>query len=169
MAFVSDANDLVAGTPTRTDRLYVRDLLTDRTLLANGRPSDGPFGARAPTVSDDGRLVAFSGRGTANVGGTPTEVDQVLVADLADGSVVQVPLRPNGNAPDSDSATPFLRADGTEVVFASERDRPRRSADAGRVVAVRGADRRTSERRLGPDVAAEPLRSDDAGPGARHP
>ena len=118
VAFVSDANDLVAGTPTRTDRLYVRDLLTDRTLLANGRPSDGPFGARAPTVSDDGRLVAFSGRGTANVGGT-TEVDQVLVADLADGSVVQVPLRPNGNAPDSNSATPFLRADGTEVVFAS--------------------------------------------------
>jgi Tol biopolymer transport system component len=119
VAFVSDATDLVAGTPNRTDRLYVRDLQTDRTMLANGRPSDGPFGARAPSVSDDGRLVAFSGRGTANVGGTPTEVDQVLVADLADGSVVQVPLRPNGEAPDSNSVTPHLRADGTEVVFAS--------------------------------------------------
>lgn len=120
VAFVSDATDLAAGVVTRANRVYVRDLLAGQTVLVPGSPTVGAFGARAPSLSDDGRLVAFTGAGQADSGGTPVDAPEVFLADLADNSVVQVSRTVGGSLPTGQADTPFLRADGSELVFASD-------------------------------------------------
>jgi hypothetical protein len=119
VAFVSDADDLVVGVTPRAPRVYVRDLVGNVTAAVPGTPTAGPFGASAPSVSDDGRLVAFTGLGQVETTAGVADADQVLVADLADYSLTQVPRRLGGGLPDGSSSTAFLRADGSEVVFSS--------------------------------------------------
>ena len=75
--------------------------LTGQTVLVPGAAAPtGAFGARAPSISDDGRLVAFTGAGQASNAGTPAAADEVFVADLADGSLVQVSRTVGGSLPD---------------------------------------------------------------------
>jgi Tol biopolymer transport system component len=118
--------------------VWVRDLRTGRTVLASRGASDKPFSAYNPTVSRDGRTVAFetseSSRGELAVwvarGGRLTRIgtdiyEPALSADgrlLAYTSVDGVFLRAleRGRAvrlSDGDAWAPVVDADGSRVAF----------------------------------------------------
>lgn len=64
VAFLSDAPDLVANATNGTIQVFIRDLVTGTTRLVSADTAGGTSGEASgaiPTISADGRLVAFDG------------------------------------------------------------------------------------------------------------
>jgi Tol biopolymer transport system component len=113
------------GGPAGTNQVFVRDLALGRTTLASR--ADGADGApsataaSAPTISADGRRVAFSSA-TALAPDAPTGVGQVYVRDIVDGTTTLV-SRANGatGTPATVAAgAPVISADGRRVAFVTQ-------------------------------------------------
>ena len=136
-----------------------------RPSSCRAQPSDGAFGAHAPSLSDDGRLVAFTGVGTSSGG----PADEVFVADLADGSVVQASRTVGNSPPTGQATTPLLRADGSEVVFASDAPDILGQPAARHVEPLRRAHRRPRERTRRRAGSPVEVRAAHAVPCPRHP
>jgi hypothetical protein len=96
-------------------KLYLRDLVSDATLQASRLPTgedlctSSPCGAFSPSLSDDGRFVAYVVSGL-------TPVDEVLVQDLVSGSIT--PLTRMAGA-DGHSLEPSLGDAGDFVALTS--------------------------------------------------
>lgn len=130
VAFLSNGTNLVANPLTGDWHLYVRDTLTGTTMLAtvdtNGAGSP-VASTTAPTLSTDGRLVAFEagdGKLIANDGNRSLDV---FVRDLVAGTNELISARaaalPSA-APNGPSLLPSFAssADGRFIAFASEAD-----------------------------------------------
>ena len=79
VAFHSEASDLVMG-GTHTFEVYVRDMQTDTTLRASASPLGVPSGfATFPSLSADGRYIAFVSRSDKLAGPEPSGFDDVFV------------------------------------------------------------------------------------------
>ncbi|HEV2798884.1 MAG TPA: Calx-beta domain-containing protein [Pyrinomonadaceae bacterium] len=126
IAFTSQADDLVDNDQNGSnDDVFVRDLQTSMTRLVSvgllGR--SGNFGGRNPSISADGRYVAFESLATdlVNVpdfvGGLTSDV---FVRDLQAGATVLGSINQGGTATPNDSAfAPRISADGRRVVYYS--------------------------------------------------
>lgn len=119
VAFESLAGDLVAGDTNGSSDVFVRDLQTATTT----RVSVGPGGVQAsgggPTISAEGRWVAFvSGAGNLVAGDTNDRAD-VFVYDRQTATTTRVSVGPGGAQGDSDSSLATISADGRWVVFES--------------------------------------------------
>ena len=108
VGFLSDATNLVASPPTDYAGYYVKDRVTGTLMLAF--ESDG-VSAGAPTLSGDGRHVAWSSGLTGDV----------FVKDLDSGTVASAWADPSG-APAGGSAL-SLSHDGRYVAFATRSQR----------------------------------------------
>jgi Tol biopolymer transport system component len=128
VAFVSVADDLVApGAPDWPDANGLADVFVhDRVLGSTVRASVGLAGADpngachgAPSISADGRFVAFASDATNLVTGDANGARDVFVRDLVSGTTV---LASNGTSGpgDAPSGEPRLSADGRRVTFSSE-------------------------------------------------
>src|SRR6185503_18512194 len=90
VAFVSGASDLLGGAPVSGTHLYVRDLETGETVLADRRSADGAPGsgrALAPEISGSGNRIAF----LALEALTPEAISPsggLYVRDLASGTTI---------------------------------------------------------------------------------
>jgi PKD repeat protein len=129
VAFASIANDLVLGTLSFDDRVYVRDRLLQRTELVSVR-SDGTFGPTtggfSPSLSEDGRFVAFASGSNDLVPGDTNGVGDIFVHDRDTGITERVsitgagaqatcpPLETNGCNRD-----PVISRHGRTVAFRS--------------------------------------------------
>lgn len=128
VAFVSGADNLSGEDDDRHSNLFVRDLTAATTTLASraagasGAPADAPsFG---PSLSSDGRRVAFSSTATNLSGSDADATGDVFVRDLLLGETrlaSRVP-GPGGPGGDRSSAGPSISADGRYVAFASAAD-----------------------------------------------
>jgi TolB protein len=120
VAFVSGATTLVAGDRNGARDVFVRDLRTSTTSRASvssaGGESDGP--SEKPSLSADGRVVAFPSSATNLVAGDRNGFQDVFVRDRVAGSTVR--LRAAGQEPDGRSLASLVSGDGTAVVFSSE-------------------------------------------------
>lgn len=128
VAFASSALDLVPGAVTAGFSIYVRDLKTDTTELIT-RILNLPANASAtdyfhPSLSADGRLVAFSGSALflGLVDTTPS--GDVMVHDRDTEKTWIVSVNSRGEQSKSllvqaDSTCPEITPDGTQVVFDS--------------------------------------------------
>ncbi len=127
VAFVSSSTNLVSGVTAGT-HVYIRDTQTSQTSLVSRDNSGGLVPGNAPSstpsISEDGRFVAFVSQATNLLGpAVPAVVaGQVYVRDTQtnqtslvsrDNTGVVVP----GNAP---SSTPTISADGQFVAFSSQ-------------------------------------------------
>jgi Tol biopolymer transport system component len=121
VAFQSDANTLVNGDGNDVSDVFVRD----RTARTTMRVSVGAGGAEAdganelPSISANGRVVAFLSRARNLAGSDTTDTPDVFVRDLDAGTTTRVSAGLGGAEANGPSFAPAVSGDGTTVVFAS--------------------------------------------------
>ena len=116
VAFTSAAPDLVAGTTVGAD-VFVRDRVLGVTELVSVGSSPGNAPSRGPSISTDGRLVAFVSEADNLVAGDSNGRPDVFAKDLQTGSVRRVSLREDGSQIPQGATEAVLSGDGQVVVF----------------------------------------------------
>ncbi|MER6998832.1 hypothetical protein [Streptomyces sp. NPDC000410] len=122
VAFTSEATNLVPGDTNGQADVFVRDLRTGRTERVSVA-SDGTQGdsySYGPSLSANGRYVAFASHAATLVPGDDNEATDVFVHDRRTGRTERVTAGGGPGARDSDN--PVLSADGRYVAFSSARD-----------------------------------------------
>ena len=121
VAFASLADNFVPGDTPFTPDVFVHDRSTHTTELisrdALGLPAGGSL---APSISADGRFVAFrsfSDRLTPE--GNPNFLDHVFVVDRRDHSIELIDVALDGGQADGSAFTVKISADGRVVAFDS--------------------------------------------------
>ena len=129
VAFASGATDLVAGRDENgtMEDVYLFEVTTGlvRRISVDSQGVQRPDGASfAPSVSADGRYVAFTSTATLDGGearsssGRP--IASVYVRDMRIGVTERVSVCADGMPPDGSSSDPAISRDGRYVAFASE-------------------------------------------------
>lgn len=121
VAFTSAAPNLVSGDANAADDVFVLDRQTGITeMISVG--SDGVQGtARSsePSISADGRYVAFTSRASNLVPEDINATTDMFVHDLETGITERVSVRSDGAEANGESLYPILSADGRYVAFSS--------------------------------------------------
>ena len=124
VAFSSSASNLVDGDTNDANDIFVRDRQTDTTsrvsVGVDGSQANG--GSDSPSLSGDGRLVAFASAASNIVSGDANNLRDAFVCDRQTGTAVNVSVNTNGTQGDLESATPVLSADGKFVAYQSFAD-----------------------------------------------
>ncbi len=122
VAFSSLASNLVPGDTNNSSDVFVRDRLTGTTqrvsLDSNGTPGNGT--SHTPSISADGRYVAFASGATNLVTGDTNGRADVFVRDLVQGTTQRVSVATGGGQANASSDEPAISADGRFVSFDSE-------------------------------------------------
>src|SRR6266550_2391417 len=124
VAFSSAASSLVAGDTNGVDDVFVRDRqagTTTRVSLAPGG-AEANGGSYSPSISADGRYVAFLSDATNLVAGDTNSVRDVFVFDRQTGTTTRASVSSAGVQADVDSVTPVLSGNGRFVAFDSGAD-----------------------------------------------
>src|SRR5688500_14383059 len=105
VAFASAAPDLVAGDDNGEVDVFVRDRKQGTTVLASvgphGAPGDGP--SVAPSISADGRWVAFESDAGSLVAGDGNNTGDVFVHEVHSGATRLISVAGNGLPTESPS------------------------------------------------------------------
>lgn len=121
VAIFAYATNLVPGDTNGKPDIFVRDVQAGTTVRASVGPggveSDG--GSRYPSISADGRTVAFESQGTNLVASDTNGVRDVFVHDLQTGATVRASESAGGQAGDGDSLDASISPDGRFVAFES--------------------------------------------------
>ena len=121
VVFQSDATDLVVGDINGEADVFIRDLSLQTTTRVSldlaGEECDG--GSRIPSISADGRYVAFISNATDLVVADGNGVADIFLRDLQLGTNERVSVDTMGGDPDLNSWTPDISADGRYVMFHS--------------------------------------------------
>src|SRR4051794_3427290 len=120
VAFVSEADDLVPGEGSSWD-VFVRDRVAGTTRLVSQTDGEGPSNGDSflPSISADGRYVAFVSRGNLAPGDAGFHTNDVYVRDLVAGTTELVSAGRGGAEPDGASTEPSISAGGRHVAFSS--------------------------------------------------
>ncbi len=123
VAFDSEATNLVPldANGVVVD-VFVRHRLLGTTVLASVDSAgvQGNGASNSPSLSADGRFVAFGSSATNLAGGDSNGVADVFVHDLATGSTSRASVSSGGDQGDAASFSPSLSGDGRFVAFASD-------------------------------------------------
>ena len=121
VAFSSAATNLVAGDSNDANDVFVRDRQANTTTRVSvglaGANANG--GSDSPSISADGRLVAFTSAASNLIEGDTNNQRDAFVFDRQTGVTTRASLAFNGDQPNLDSFTPELSADGRLLVFTS--------------------------------------------------
>ncbi|PZG13743.1 S8 family serine peptidase [Nonomuraea aridisoli] len=113
--FSSDATNLVPGDTNGRSDVFLRDRQERTTVrlsvAQDGSQLDGQ--AREPSISADGRYVAFQSDDADVVPGDTDGVNDAFVLDRQSGTVKRI----EGPFPDTETTGPVLSADGSAVAF----------------------------------------------------
>lgn len=120
VAFYSEAT--LTGTGSSKSQVFLRDLVTDQTVLVSegvgGLPGNG--GSGNPSMSADGRFIVFDSTANDLVPNDSYDSQSgVYVWDRLDSSIRKLSLTPAGNDPDGSSLSPGISRDGSIVAFES--------------------------------------------------
>jgi Tol biopolymer transport system component len=121
VAFNSEASNLVAGDTNGTNDVFVHDRTTGTTT----RVSVGAEGAQAngytyyPSISANGRYVAFFSEASNLVAGDTNEAHDVFVHDRTSGATTRVSVGAGEAEANGFSQEPSLSEDGRYVAFGS--------------------------------------------------
>ena len=120
VAFTTHASNLVPGDTNSAD-VFVRDRLAGTTSRASLSNTGGELTDESehPTISADGRYVAFATRSANVVTGDTNDAQDVFVRDRLRGSTVRVSVSTAGAQANADSAYPRLSGTARSVVFGS--------------------------------------------------
>lgn len=121
VAFESEATDLVAGdTNARTD-IFVRDTVGSATTRvsvdSSGTESDN--NSYEPSISMDGRYVAFYSSATNLVAGDTNVKGDIFVRDTVASTTIRVSVDSSGSESNGGSTSNAISSDGNYVAFYS--------------------------------------------------
>lgn len=121
VVFVSDASNLVPGDTNGVRDVFVKDLWTGALSRVNTTPAGGQANSYAdwPSLSGDGRYVAFYSPASNLVPGDSNNNHDVFVKDLWTGAVVRASTGSAGGQANADSVQPSLSGNGRYVAFYS--------------------------------------------------
>ncbi|MCC5952672.1 MAG: PD40 domain-containing protein, partial [Acidimicrobiia bacterium] len=123
-AFASFAADLVDDDTNSAGDVFVHDLTTGETtrvsVASDGTQANGDSGH--PSLSADGRYVAFHSEATNLANGAQSGDYQIYVHDRETRTTELVSVAGNGDGGNGASLGPIISADGRFVVFESRAD-----------------------------------------------
>jgi Tol biopolymer transport system component len=123
VAFVSSATNLVAGDTNGVDDVFVKDRRTGKLTMVSAATDGTPGNAASygsPSVSSDGRYVAFRSDASNLVPGDTNKVADVFVKDVRTGAVERASTAADGTQGDKLVVHgTAISADGRYVVFPS--------------------------------------------------
>ncbi len=122
VAFQSDATNLAAGDGNVATDVFVYDRQTgviERVSVANaGTEANG--NSELPSISADGRYVAFESDASNLVSGDTNGFTDVFVYDRQTDTIVRVNVAADGTQGNGPSSSAAISADGSQLVFESE-------------------------------------------------
>jgi len=122
VAFDSFAGNLVSDDTNDVSDVFVRDLTSGRTsrISVDSAARQGNGDSFSPSISADGRFVAFASDATALVTGDHNRAGDVFVHDRRTGETSRVSVTSDGAQGNGHSFSPSISADGRFVAFVSE-------------------------------------------------
>lgn len=121
VAYHSDATNLVPGDTNGATDVFVRDLAAGRTerVSVAGRNTQARGGSTRPSISSDGRHVAFESSAANLVRGDRNGQDDVFIRDRTAGTTVRASVPAAGGQANDASFGAALAPDGRSVAFSS--------------------------------------------------
>ena len=118
IAFWSDSDFLHQGIPFRQFEVWLYE--TDTMSLTRVTHASPPYrSSHAPSISDDGKRIAFYSEADFLGVGIPIDQFEVWLYDVEAGELTRIT---HASGPDRDSAGPRISGDGTKIVFYSDSD-----------------------------------------------
>lgn len=121
VVFPSAATNLVPGDTNGSVDMFVKDTATgsiERVNVAADGTQTTSY-TLMPSITADGRLVAFVAWGDNLVPGDTEDTPDIFVKDLRTKEIRRANTRPDGTVSDAQPYQPALSADGRYVVFSS--------------------------------------------------
>jgi len=124
VAFYSRATNLVDDDNNEVLDVFVRDRInqTNELISVDNSGNQGNYSSFSPSISADGRFVAFASDASNLVDDDTNEHIDVFVHDRANHTTEIISVRSNGNQGDADSQNPSISRDGRFVAFTSQAD-----------------------------------------------
>ncbi|MFO0982712.1 MAG: calcium-binding protein [Planctomycetota bacterium] len=121
VAFMSRSTNLVPGDTNQAQDVFLHDRLTAQTTRVSVSSSGGQgnYDSWNPSISADGRYVAFHSYATNLVPGDSNMATDVFLHDRQTGETTRVSLDPDGAPGNNSSFQPSISADGRCVAFES--------------------------------------------------
>jgi Tol biopolymer transport system component len=121
VAFESAASNLVPGDMNGVSDIFARDVLLGLTVAVSITPTGatGSSGSRLPSISGDGRFVAFQSSAHDLVTGDVNGVSDIFVRDLWLGATQLVSINAMGEQANAACAAPSISGNGRRVAFES--------------------------------------------------
>ncbi|MEG4116648.1 calcium-binding protein [Microcoleus sp. N9_B4] len=121
IAFESNSTNLVPGDTNNTSDIFVRDRLTNITtrISVNSTGNQGNIGSFNPSISADGRFVAFDSLADNLVAADTNSTRDIFVHDIQTNTTTRVSVNSSGNQGNFGSITAAISADGRLVAFES--------------------------------------------------
>lgn len=120
-AFFSEASNLIASTISNSSRMYVRDLVAGQTTRAGlgGAGVPGNDVSTRPTVSNDGRFVAYKSESSNLVAGGVNPAGDIFLTDVLAATTIRVNLLPGGEQMSSGASAgnPVMSRNGRFVAY----------------------------------------------------
>lgn len=121
VAFVSGASNLVPGDSNGLEDIFVRDMQEGKTIRVNVSSNGEQAAGRSstPSISADGRYVAFISEASNLVPNDTNSVADVFLHDLETKKTERVNVSSTGEEANAGSIEAQLSADGRHVVFST--------------------------------------------------
>lgn len=120
-AFVATASGVVAGDTNGQPDVFVRDRTAGTTVRVSVATGGGQGNGRSdlPSISRDGRYVAFYSEASNLVPGDTNGQPDIFVRDRVAGTTTRVSVSSGGAQANGDSAFPSISDNGQVVAFSS--------------------------------------------------
>jgi Tol biopolymer transport system component len=121
IAFESLSNNLVTGDTNGYGDIFVHDTQTGNTTRVSLDSSGGEANddSEGPSISSDGRYVAFESLANNLVMGDTNGYGDIFVHDIQTGETIRVSLDSSGGEANDENGGPFISSDGRYVAFES--------------------------------------------------
>jgi Tol biopolymer transport system component len=121
VAFVSDAANLVPGDTNFSQDVFLRDRTAGTTtrISVSTAGVEGDYPSYEPTISADGRYIAYTSWATNLVPGDNNWSPDILLWDRIAAATTRISVSTTGGDSYGESRQPAISADGRYVAFAS--------------------------------------------------
>src|SRR3984957_15555886 len=122
IAFESPGPEPGGSNPNGSDSIYLRDTLTGITTLESVTSAGETFtyGGTSPSISSDGRFIAFESDGPVAGGSNPNGGDSVYLRDTQTGITTLESVTSAGETFTYGDTSPSISADGRFIAFESD-------------------------------------------------